>query len=870
MASEKLTLEEWLDDLCVRFLINLPRSDLSSVPRICFQIEEAQWFYEDFIRPLDPSLPSMTLRNFSLRMFKHCPLLAQFSEDAHLKAFEQFMQYKTRVPVRGAIMLNEAMDAALLVRGWKKGSSWSFPRGKINKDEDDLECAIREVYEETGFHLRQAGLVDRNAPVQYVEVTMHDQQVKLYVFRGIREDTVFETRTRKEIGAISWFKVSDLPAFRKKKVAGKQDNPSPDKFYMVAPFMVALRKWVMRQKELDAQNAPALDGHHHPTAFYEENITDENIIDQTPRLAAPVTNAEIIESATRELKHLLQIKVPPTQGLQLPSSSAPSSQQANNSLMSFLQPKSVNPEGASLHTPREQQQQSTPQQPMSPHHHQPTQRMPVSEYATPPSFPIEPQSNISNNHYQQHSNQHRSRPQVLVPSEVQQHTHQLPPQHQLPNAPVQLLHPQPLPPQVQKAMLLRDMASPPNTRDTTNMPGPPNMPPTYQSMGQGLPQQTQPNPGYQAPGKAPPQLPAHSANLLNVLKGSNMPTSAQPPPSYPSPSHRYPQTEVESHHHGQRAPAFQTDSPNRYNTTNLPPATLPSATMNAPAPFSATLVQRPLPPTDKHRAGLLDMFKRGPSAVSQHPSEVQGLSSPSGVPPAHKIGSPRQQWENQGMSNADVFKATARENGKPIQMNPETNLPYGAHSILSRRHPSQGSARSPALSTRTSHELPAHVPGRSPETFRNQKSPYYNQMAVATQAPPKQQMTPHGHMNSPTSSYPYVGGGQANVPPNVLSQSTQGGSGFMGSGLMKPRQNSTVEHRNNLLSILGKPPGSVEQQGKGPEAQGSEQAVPRSRLASFASNDSGRGSAAPISTADRNFLLGFLENASHNSRGRIN
>lgn len=32
----------------------------------------------------------------------------------------------------------------LLVKGWK-GSSWSFPRGKKSKDEEDHACAIREV-----------------------------------------------------------------------------------------------------------------------------------------------------------------------------------------------------------------------------------------------------------------------------------------------------------------------------------------------------------------------------------------------------------------------------------------------------------------------------------------------------------------------------------------------------------------------------------------------------------------------------------------------------------------------------------------------------------------------------------------------------
>ena len=30
------------------------------------------------------------------------------------------------------------------MKGWK-GSSWSFPRGKKSKDEEDYACAIREV-----------------------------------------------------------------------------------------------------------------------------------------------------------------------------------------------------------------------------------------------------------------------------------------------------------------------------------------------------------------------------------------------------------------------------------------------------------------------------------------------------------------------------------------------------------------------------------------------------------------------------------------------------------------------------------------------------------------------------------------------------
>lgn len=104
------------------------------------------------------------------------------------------MAYKTRVPVRGAIILNLAMDKCVLVKGWKKGASWSFPRGKINKDEDDLVCAIREVREETGFDCESFAKKEH-----FVDMTMRDQNLKLFIVPGIPEDTVFECQTRKEI-----------------------------------------------------------------------------------------------------------------------------------------------------------------------------------------------------------------------------------------------------------------------------------------------------------------------------------------------------------------------------------------------------------------------------------------------------------------------------------------------------------------------------------------------------------------------------------------------------------------------------------------------------------------------------------------------
>ncbi|KAI5287876.1 mRNA-decapping enzyme subunit 2, partial [Ascosphaera aggregata] len=199
--------------------------------------------------------------------------MSQWSPYHHAAAFSEFMAYKTRVPVRGAILLNEEMDKCVLVKGYKKNANWSFPRGKINKDEPDLDCAIREVYEETGFDIRGAGLLTETTEEEYIEIPMREQNMRLYVIRGVSMDTHFEPRTRKEISKIDWYKISDLPAAKRGKRQQQHANDinqsqnqnrnqsenhqqplppvPPTKFYMVAPFLSRLKRMIRDYKRND-------------------------------------------------------------------------------------------------------------------------------------------------------------------------------------------------------------------------------------------------------------------------------------------------------------------------------------------------------------------------------------------------------------------------------------------------------------------------------------------------------------------------------------------------------------------------------------------------------------------------------------------
>ncbi|GAA5883026.1 hypothetical protein JCM16303_006797 [Sporobolomyces ruberrimus] len=269
-----LTLEHSLEDLSARFIVNLPAEELESMDRVCFQIEQAHWYYEDFIRPaaLNPGLlPSYGLKAFSLLMFRSCPLLHDLLPN-HNKIWNSFMAYKERVPVCGAIIISEYWDKVLLVKGWTKGSSWSFPRGKINKEEPEAMCAVREVLEETGFDMTdyfhpsqfQPGHVEDEGSERipyYVELVIKEQKIRLYFIPGVSEDTVFETRTRKEISKIEWFKLNDLPTWSKDK-KGRTTRTKAQlegrqaKFYMVTPFISHLKLWIDHHKPKNLRIRP--------------------------------------------------------------------------------------------------------------------------------------------------------------------------------------------------------------------------------------------------------------------------------------------------------------------------------------------------------------------------------------------------------------------------------------------------------------------------------------------------------------------------------------------------------------------------------------------------------------------------------------
>mmetsp|Transcript_14732 Transcript_14732/g.16681 ORF Transcript_14732/g.16681 Transcript_14732/m.16681 type:complete len:290 (-) Transcript_14732:1215-2084(-) len=229
-----LSISAAFEDLETRFLLNLPDHEFDDVPRLFFHIEQAYWFYEDFLADKYDHLPNFKkFESFAETMFEYCEVLKPMQGN-YQKMLKQFKKYKNEIPVYGAILLNKNLTKMLLVEGFYS-KRWGFPKGKVNENEEEVDCAIREVYEETNYHIINEG--GTYSKENFVESKQGGgKYIKLFIVQDVDEKFEFTPRVRKEISGIQWFPV-DI----------KMDGN--DSFvWLVGSVLPPLRDWIRNYK----------------------------------------------------------------------------------------------------------------------------------------------------------------------------------------------------------------------------------------------------------------------------------------------------------------------------------------------------------------------------------------------------------------------------------------------------------------------------------------------------------------------------------------------------------------------------------------------------------------------------------------------
>jgi mRNA-decapping enzyme subunit 2 len=727
----------------------------------------------------------MHLRKFSQLMFQHCPLFSAYSEQLHQQAYEQFLAYKTRVPVRGAIMLNQDMTHAVLVKGWKKGAKWSFPRGKINKEESDLDCAVREVWEETGYDLREANLVLPNEQMKNITVTMREQSMMLYVFRGVPMDTYFEPRTRKEISKIDWYKLTDLPTLRRKNQVQQQvpthDTIKESSFYMVAPFLGPLRAWIKQQHKLDRQRTrgaphappPAVtDDEDLQTDTYEamtniaapgsnmqptDNFADlvarlgqsQRPIDALPELSSqPQSNAD----PAAELKKLLSVGMGMGAGQYAPTPpvEAPSAPAEANHLLALLQGNKPGGQQTSLPQTPFEQIMHTPAQPQSPHgqHHPHAPRM--GNMPPPPPFPYPPHQGLPFRGPSQH-------PQDM-PLHIQ-HQFMGPPQQPNPD-----FHQQ-----ASRSFPQELGHSQPTHAQFTGAHGRPEIPPASV-----LPT---------------PKLNAHAMGLLNTFRTQDQ--KPTPPP---------PAQAILQAHIPNTTPKLQQPHP------QYPPHELVSPPYVASPPtFQSPPLSQPQPkPRTVHQDSLLTLFQATPPAKSPEPAELSAQPTTPGYMQAQPATTvPR--LPNQNL--LDAFGIQPKSGLTSATVSGPVNAPDFNKMKQSAHHSANGSSRGPSPATQvaksrstseatiTAAELTAQHSAKAPAA-----GAFQPQILKRTQQAPIPTAHTQGLLNMFKVSSPQP----AAARPSHAQPSASPATSAVQPKVADRRESNPSEQKNTLLALFNK------------------------------------------------------------------
>ncbi len=188
-----------------------------------------------------------SIRTFAENIFRYCPFLMQHTDQVD-DILSKWKVFKHAVPTNGAIILDQSLRYVLLVQGFWTKASWGFPKGKIFEEETESKCAIREVLEETGYDIS-----DTLCDEEYLQININDQTIRLYLITGVSKEVKFEPKTRREIKEVRWFAIDELPVHRKDNRTKFNLGYSPNSFFMVIPFVKALKKWIS-QKKISAPN----------------------------------------------------------------------------------------------------------------------------------------------------------------------------------------------------------------------------------------------------------------------------------------------------------------------------------------------------------------------------------------------------------------------------------------------------------------------------------------------------------------------------------------------------------------------------------------------------------------------------------------
>ncbi|CEF69794.1 m7GpppN-mRNA hydrolase [Strongyloides ratti] len=234
------TYEDALDDLLFRFVNFIEEDEVNDLVRVMFHIEQAWWTYVDHTLPSNPHLKSKPFHTFTVDIINHSPFLQHFKDQSH-NALEVFREYKKNIPTCGTIIVDSSLEYCLVLSMYSSSKNFGFPKGKINQNEELVDCAIRETYEETGFDC--SSHIHKNI---FFDAKINQSSCRLYLVTGIPLDFKFKPKARHEIKKIQWLLINALPNSKDDFENAALCDGKPGNFFLILPFVKQLKNVIRK------------------------------------------------------------------------------------------------------------------------------------------------------------------------------------------------------------------------------------------------------------------------------------------------------------------------------------------------------------------------------------------------------------------------------------------------------------------------------------------------------------------------------------------------------------------------------------------------------------------------------------------------
>ncbi|MDQ2864384.1 MAG: NUDIX domain-containing protein [Bacteroidota bacterium] len=170
------------------------------------EIDEARHHPDTvFIDELSTPAINSLLHEISKKQFHAGIILSENLE----KLRKDFFKHFKLIQAAGGLVKNKNGEILLIFRRGK----WDLPKGKLDENESIIECALREVKEETGLTDIKAGKEIGATFHTYVQFGKHILKQSHWFMMVAKKDEPLMPQTEEDITEIKWVKKEDLEKY---------------------------------------------------------------------------------------------------------------------------------------------------------------------------------------------------------------------------------------------------------------------------------------------------------------------------------------------------------------------------------------------------------------------------------------------------------------------------------------------------------------------------------------------------------------------------------------------------------------------------------------------------------------------------------